>query len=218
MSNMTWPQWFRRQIAGYPTPEAYLHAAAQYAQPLVESIRRLYPPPAKLLEMGCGIGGSARAFAAAGYDVLAVDRDPDILELASRLPTVPRLNYALGDELSAPGPADIVTCLGILEHYDAPERHQLLIRLRRCGAVLGLSIPTSWVNAGSREMDERDLTLRELIREVTAAHWPVREAFGWGIPTTFARVAGYCPPGILYRIQRRGRCCCTLGVVAGIGR
>lgn len=36
----------------------------------------LPPPPARILEVGAGAGDLARAIAAAGYDVVAIDPDP----------------------------------------------------------------------------------------------------------------------------------------------
>src|SRR5262249_24494526 len=40
---------------------------------LNELIPTLLPPPARILEVGCGAGELARALDAAGYDVLAID-------------------------------------------------------------------------------------------------------------------------------------------------
>src|SRR2546428_8393562 len=36
-------------------------------------LAELPPPPARVLEVGCGSGALARALSAAGYDVLAID-------------------------------------------------------------------------------------------------------------------------------------------------
>jgi SAM-dependent methyltransferase len=49
-----------------PEPEYQAHVAAFVR-------KQLPPPPASLLEIGCGEGELARALAAAGYDVCAID-------------------------------------------------------------------------------------------------------------------------------------------------
>ena len=44
----------------------------------------LPPPPAKLLDLGCGTGWTSRFFARRGYEVVGVDIAPDMIELANR--------------------------------------------------------------------------------------------------------------------------------------
>lgn len=45
----------------------------------------LPPPPARLLDLGCGLGWTSRFFARRGYDVTGVDIAPDMVEGAERL-------------------------------------------------------------------------------------------------------------------------------------
>lgn len=44
----------------------------------------LPPPPAKLLDLGCGTGWTSRFFARRGYEVVGVDIAPDMIELANK--------------------------------------------------------------------------------------------------------------------------------------
>ncbi|MFX0095957.1 MAG: class I SAM-dependent methyltransferase [Candidatus Hodarchaeota archaeon] len=44
----------------------------------------LPPPPAKLIDLGCGTGWTSCFFARAGYDVLGVDISPHMIELANK--------------------------------------------------------------------------------------------------------------------------------------
>jgi hypothetical protein len=72
--------------------------------------RQLPPPPLRVLEIGCGReGGIARALAAGGYDVLAVDPDA---------PTGPPYLRATLEELDDPGPFDAVVAGRVLHHVD----------------------------------------------------------------------------------------------------
>ncbi len=66
-------------------------------------------PPARLLEVGCGEGELARALAAAGYDVLAID------------PVAPRgsiFERTTIEELRDPGPFEAVVASRSLHHVD----------------------------------------------------------------------------------------------------
>src|SRR4030042_3007724 len=44
----------------------------------------LPPPPAKLIDIGCGTGWSSCFFAKAGYDVVGVDISADMRDLATK--------------------------------------------------------------------------------------------------------------------------------------
>ena len=69
---------------------------------------QLPPPPARVLEVGCGReGGVAPALAAAGYDVLAIDPEA---------PEGPLYRRTTLEELDDPGPFDAVVAGRVLHH------------------------------------------------------------------------------------------------------
>ncbi|MDX6511920.1 MAG: hypothetical protein QOE36_1424 [Gaiellaceae bacterium] len=73
-------------------------------------LSQLPPPPARVLEIGCGsLGGVAPALAAAGYDVLAID---------PRAPEGPLFRQVRLEELDDPGPFDAVVAGRVLHHVD----------------------------------------------------------------------------------------------------
>jgi hypothetical protein len=77
---------------------------AAYAQ------NQLPPPPARVLEVGCGReGGVAPALAGAGYDVLAID---------PHAPAGPLYRSVTLEELDDDGPFDAVVAGRVLHHVD----------------------------------------------------------------------------------------------------
>jgi SAM-dependent methyltransferase len=68
---------------------------------------RLPPPPARVLEVGCGNGKLATALAAAGYDVTAIDPEA---------PPGPIFLRATLEELDDPGPFSAVVASRSLHH------------------------------------------------------------------------------------------------------
>jgi SAM-dependent methyltransferase len=67
------------------------------------------PPPARLLELGCGNGELALALDAAGYEVVAVD---------PVAPEGPIFRRARFEELDEPGPFDAVVASSSLHHVE----------------------------------------------------------------------------------------------------
>jgi hypothetical protein len=72
------------------------------------ALSQLPPPPARILEVGCGReGGVAPELAAAGYDVLAIDPHAPVGDLYRQVTL---------EELDDPGPFDAVVAGRVLHH------------------------------------------------------------------------------------------------------
>jgi SAM-dependent methyltransferase len=82
----------------------------------------LPPPPARVLEIGCGAGRLALEIADAGYDVLAIDPDA---------PDGPIFRQTTLEELDDPGPFDAVVANRSLHHI-----HDLGAAVDRIGSVV----------------------------------------------------------------------------------
>jgi SAM-dependent methyltransferase len=77
-------------------------------------------PGARLLDAGCGTGRYAAELARRGYVVHGVDRSPDLIAEARRLPAAaPRaLSFAVGDLTALPaGRYDAILCRGVLNDF-----------------------------------------------------------------------------------------------------
>ena len=64
------------------------HHRASEASPWVLRFAQLIPPGSPVLDLACGHGRHARALAALGHPVLAVDRNPQALAAVGELPGV----------------------------------------------------------------------------------------------------------------------------------
>jgi SAM-dependent methyltransferase len=76
----------------------------------------------RVLDVGCGGGGFARAAVARGAHVHGVDGDPSAVDLAAR--EVPEATFAVGDatELGEVGPVDVVGLVQLVAHLRDPQR------------------------------------------------------------------------------------------------
>src|SRR5689334_17673224 len=81
------------------------------------------PPPARILEVGCGSGAVACALARRGYSVVGVDTAEVLVRKADR--RCPSVTFVAGrvEQLAAElGPFDVVGFFDVLEHLDDPDR------------------------------------------------------------------------------------------------
>jgi SAM-dependent methyltransferase len=104
-----------------------------------------------VVELGAGAGRVALHLAGHGYEVVAVERDPDLAAELERLAAERNVSVSvLGADLASPGelllpaqPALVIGPLHVIQVLDAPKRPALLARLRELmapGGTLGLTV------------------------------------------------------------------------------
>jgi SAM-dependent methyltransferase len=218
---VTWVEWFQRALAKYPTPWAYLFDSSAYMAPVIGAVKTIAPPPARLLEAGCGIGLTAMLLAAQGYEVYAVDRDFDVVSLADDMPwnsifDRPIARLINGDfECYTAREFDIAVSAGVIEH-ESPERQvDMLMQLGRIARVQVVCIPGPLQLAaeGQQDMGEQPITLPQLVQRCQAAGWSIVQAFGWGDPPQFAVEREETPPRLWRGQQARGEKALSLCVI-----
>ncbi len=163
-----WAQYIRMSIE----QEGGLFQAAlrswQYAAPLAEAIRRAVPPPAHLLEVGCGAGFLSMYLHHLGYKVTAIDEDQDVLKLAGEIAAFfhakPTFTLGIAADL-APyhGQFDLTFSEGVVEHYPRETTVELVREQARCSPAVLVSIPTRhtpWIPGATD--DARFYSLRGL--------------------------------------------------------
>lgn len=87
-------------------------------------------PPARLLEIGCGVGTNARFFAAAGYEVVGVDLSTTAIDRAVAHADSGAVRFEVLDVLREPlpeGPFDVVVDRGCFHVFDAHEDRRTFV-------------------------------------------------------------------------------------------
>lgn len=99
-------------------------------------VRRAAPPPARLLELGCGVGRITRPLVERGYDVTAVDESPEML---ARVTGAARRVHRRIEDLDLGERFDVVLLGSFLVHAgDDAVRQALLESCRRHVAPRGV--------------------------------------------------------------------------------
>lgn len=126
----------------YTYSDADASFTASYLLPTVSRlVQRAVPPPARIFELGCGNGATARYFAALGYDVTGVDPSASGIRYAGAEPA-PNVHLETGsteEDLAARfGVFPVVISLEVIEHCVSVR--QYAERLRALVAPGGVAI------------------------------------------------------------------------------
>jgi SAM-dependent methyltransferase len=148
-------------------------------------IRRYCPPPARILDVGCGPGWSDLYLSAAGYDVRGLDSDARLADLAAGLAIRFGLTarFETGDafDLSVHHDSfDLVYSCGVLEHFDRDVTVRLIKEQAKCAPRVLVQVPTRFTAYTGEITDERIYKVRGLHRIVVDSGLVVRSCFGYG--------------------------------------
>jgi SAM-dependent methyltransferase len=115
-----------------------------------ELVERAIAPPASLLELGCGVGRVTRQLVRLGYDVVAVDESPEMLEHVRGAETVPvRI-----EELDLARRFDAVLLLSNLLTTGDEQRRAFLDACARHSDLLVVeTLPLGWTPPPSVRVD-----------------------------------------------------------------
>ena len=117
------------------------------------------PPPASILDLGAGSGRDAAAFAALGYDVIAVEPAAGLRQRAQELHPAPRITWiddALPELSTLRGAFDIVMLTAVWMHLDLdarPRGMQRIAALLKPGGLTCITLRHGPVPEGRRMFD-----------------------------------------------------------------
>lgn len=100
------------------------------------------PPPARVLEIGCGSGAVAAHLHRAGYAVTGIDTNEPLVRKAHE--RCPEGDFVVGDvtKWRAPHPFDVIGFFDVLEHLSSPEAMLAAALVHaRPGALLVATVP-----------------------------------------------------------------------------
>jgi SAM-dependent methyltransferase len=197
-----WVNFFADHLSKYNSLLEYAFEHWNFNLPVYHSIQQVLPPPAKVLEIGCGLSVSAIYLQACGYDITAVDNNPEIVNSAQETAHYFRSNIVIecadAFDLSLYyGKFDLVYSIGVLEHFDREVTIQLLREQSQCGRYVLLGVPSKFT--GPVITDERIYTLPQLRKLLKRAGLTPIKFFGYGNPKQLILLR-YLLPYALYRI------------------
>lgn len=187
---------------------------------LYGNILRKCPPPAKIIDIGCGPGWSAIYLASLGYEVIGVDNEQSLVDLANE--NARRLgstaNFVCGDAFDLSKfdrEFDLAYSCGVLEHFDRGVTVDLLRQQSNCAKYVLIQIPSRFTAYTGKITDERIYTLNQLRRIVSDAGLQVENSFGYGElnATKFHLVLRQVLPRAAWRALQNMGYCYSLAVI-----
>jgi SAM-dependent methyltransferase len=184
-------------------------AGWRYLTPVLDSIRRSFPPGSRILEIGCGAALHASLLASWGYEMTAGDNDEGVLQTARETVSAfgVDVRLLLLDATALPpdlGGFDLVFSLGLMEHFERDVTVALLRRQAETARWVMAVVPTRHTRYAATITDERIYARRTWETMFAEAGLSVRESFVFGdLPTLPAAVLRRTAPMPAYRWLQR---------------
>jgi SAM-dependent methyltransferase len=220
---LLWPDFFEEIRDRYPSMLAFAISWWHYNMPLLERIRQIVSPPARILEVGTGTGAIAILLEAYGYNVVGIDSDTTVIERAKELTEYFHVScqFRVGDGFNLAefeGKFDLAFSSGVIEHFPQEEAILMLIEKGRAAKYVLTAVPTSFALRNDPLSDAsgaRPIRLKELRNLFDKAGLEVLKSFGYGIPDgAFSWIYRYLlPPAVQMVLQNRLSYACTVGCI-----
>lgn len=183
-----------------------------FHETLYGMIGRYCEKQSRILGVGSGPGWSEFYLSSAGYEVVGIDNEPQLVELAKQraeiLGVAAKFEVADAFDLSSyHAKFDLVFSCGVLEHFDRKVTVALLREQALCAKYVLIQIPTRHTAHTGNVTDERFYSIRELASIVEEAGMDVVARFGYGDLTatkTQAFLRRVLPRAIWRWLQNRG--------------
>lgn len=214
-----WQQYFQDATHGRSTLD-YAVTHWTYSMPLYQEIKRYVQPPARVLEVGCGLGLSTIYLQECGYRAVGIDNDADIVRAARengrRMDSAAEFEVAdAGDLARFRGAFDLAFSVGVLEHFERGRTVAMVREQAAAAAFVVTVIPTPFTRFAAPVTDERFYSVGEFRRIYGDAGVRPLRSFGYGdIPASPHVLVKRLLPYALWRVlQNRFAYAMGMGLV-----
>ncbi len=215
-----WVEYFTKGKTKYHSPLEYAVEHWDYNAPLYRRIKNLLSPPAKIMEVGCGLGFSSIYLSECGYEAVGIDNDSKIVDEAKENGKNLRSKayFEQGDAFNLSkyyGLFDLVFSVGVVEHFPKEKTIQLLKEQAKCASCVIAVIPTKYTKYAASITDERIYHVNQLSEIFKQAELKILGKFGYGnMPTLFHKlIRAFLPYGIFYILQNDFHYAMSIGYI-----
>lgn len=211
-----WSKIYQTEIDKAGGYQLYFKRKVDQYRPLLNHILVHSPPGARILEAGCGTAVLSTYLSSLGFNVVAFDRDKDMLALAEKLAELypKKPDFTQGDLLEIDFPDryfEVAFSHGTLEHFSNDKILALVNKQLVISKMVIVSIPSDYYGNKDRMYgDERFLSREEWEGILARTGGTIVERFSYGFagPLDYLRYAwGRSAPllGFVIEKQKSGK-------------
>jgi SAM-dependent methyltransferase len=145
-----WSEIYKKQISEYKSLSDFIDSKIIYKKKLIEIVEKYGGKTKKLLEAGCGSGITSIYLGNAGYDVLGIASDPEMIKLDSSIASNNK-NSALFEvddiktlETIRNQHFDVAFSNGVIEHFSDSDITLIVNRQLSISDYVVISIPSDF--------------------------------------------------------------------------
>ncbi len=121
-----WSEIYRKQLSKVDSLDIFIADKLAYKKTLIDTIKKYSLINGKILEVGCGSGITSMFLGQSGYQVIGVDSDPDMVELATSIATQKKSGASFKiDDIRTLGTINghfnVIFSNGVMEHFSDNE-------------------------------------------------------------------------------------------------
>ena len=211
--SIDWQSWFTCNIAKRGGLFKFMYDSWVFSSPLYDALFRMLPPSRKLIDVGCGYGGSTILLACLGYQVTAIDLDEEMLRhavanasLFEKVGSTP-VAFELADAFDLSkyyGKYDVAFSDGVIEHFEYKEAARAIREQAKTARYVAVAVPTRYLDEpfdGYRY----PYTLRSLVALCKRCDLETVRSFAFGNPPQRHLIAlrRIAPETLWHRVFRR---------------
>jgi len=189
-----WDAWYETAVRNAGGESRYFKQCEEYNRPLIDAIKREFPPPKRILEVGVGFGFAYVMLKNAGYDVVGIDNDPRALvrtraifeKFSSTWLCGQEVQLSLGDAFDLKPfmrqGFDATFSSGVMEHFSLKKAIEFLQEQGRVAQYIITAVPSKYVNENFEALRMIPYTPRLLRRVCEEAGLSVLREIQYGHP------------------------------------
>lgn len=166
--------WLSHQTQDYGFPDIYQRARQDLPERCVhwlQTLLRYKSPPASVLELGCGHGGSVALLQWAGFGASGLEMSPWVVEFARKTFDIPMLVGRVEEQQIAPESLDAIVLYDVLEHLPDPlATMQFCASLLKADGILIVQMPNYEESKRYEAMVEQNDIFLEQMKPIEHLH------------------------------------------------
>lgn len=145
-----WSKIYEKQMSEFSSLNAFIDSKVTYKKRLIDAIEKYSTHNKRLLEIGCGSGVTSIFLEQAGYLVVGVDSDPDMIEIATSIAirqnssALFMVDNIMSLETIQEQHFDVIFSNGVMEHFSDNEIILILNRHLSVSDYVIVSIPSDY--------------------------------------------------------------------------